>query len=149
MRYGWMLGCVAVICLIGAPAQAQVHVDIGIHFPAPPPLVVIPEAPQVQYVPPAPAVSANLFFYNSQYWVFANGGWYVSTGYDGPWIVVAPVYVPAPLLRVPVRYYHEPPGHWRESPPERGPRWEREYGREWDEHRKGWRGRRAHDHEED
>ena len=149
MRFRWFLGCVAVVCLTVAPAQAQVHVDIGIQFPAPPPLVVIPEAPQVQYVPPAPAVPANLFFYNGQYWVFANGGWYVSAGYNGPWIVVAPVYVPAPLLRVPVRYYHEPPGHWREWQPEHGPRWEHEYGHEWDEHRKGWCGRREHAHEDD
>ena len=46
------------------PVHAQVHVDIGIHFPAPPPLVVVPETPWVQYVPPVPAEPANLFFYN-------------------------------------------------------------------------------------
>ena len=37
------------------PVHAQVHVDIGIHFPAPPPLVAVPETPRVQYVPPVPA----------------------------------------------------------------------------------------------
>src|SRR5215470_10368424 len=55
MRYAGIGFCVVLVCLIVAPVQAQVHVDIGIHFPAPPPLVVIPEAPQVQYVPPTPA----------------------------------------------------------------------------------------------
>ena len=65
---------------LATPVHAQVHVDIGIHFPAPPPLVVVPETPQVQYVPPAPAMPAdpaNVFFYNGQYWAFVNGGWYV------------------------------------------------------------------------
>jgi len=39
--------------LMATPVYAQVHVDIGIHFPAPPPLVVVPETPHVQYVPSA------------------------------------------------------------------------------------------------
>jgi len=97
------------------PVHAQVHVDIGIHFPAPPPLVVVPETPWVQYVPPVPPVPAepaNLFFYNGQYWAFANGGWYLGPGYNGPWIVVAPEFVPRPVLLVPMPYYHVPPGHW-------------------------------------
>src|SRR5262252_8315785 len=79
-----------VAVALATPVHAQVHVDIGIHFPAPPPLVVVPETPRVQYVPPAPADPANLFFYNNQYWAFANGGWYVSAGYIGSRIVAAP-----------------------------------------------------------
>ena len=72
-----LLGVLLVIAA-AVPVHAQVHVDIGIHFPAPPPLVVVPEMPRVQYVPPPPAEAANLFFYNGQYWAFVNGGWYVS-----------------------------------------------------------------------
>jgi len=72
-----------------AQAQVQVHVDIGIHLPAPPRLVVVPQVPTVRYVE-APAAPGNLFFYNGQYWAFASGGWYVSGGYNGPWVVVAP-----------------------------------------------------------
>jgi hypothetical protein len=53
-----------------------------------------------------------------------------------------PQYVPAPLLRVPVRYYHEPPGHWREWRHEEPPRWEHDYGHEWDKQREGWRGKK-------
>ena len=61
----------ALIALVFAsPANAQVHVDIGIHLPAPPPLVVVPGVASVQYAPAAPA---NVFFYSGQYWVFANG----------------------------------------------------------------------------
>ena len=69
-----------LVVALATPVHAQVHVNIGIHFPAPPPLVVVPETPQVQYVPPAPAMPAdpaNVFFYNGQYWAFVNGGWYV------------------------------------------------------------------------
>src|SRR5438128_2362985 len=62
----------ALIALVFAtPANAQVHVDIGIHLPAPPPLVVVPGVASVQYAPSAPA---NVFFYSNQYWIFANGG---------------------------------------------------------------------------
>ena len=68
---------VALIALLAAApaalAQVQVHVDIGIHLPAPPRLIVVPQVPAVQYVP-APAAPSNLFFYNGQYWAFATGG---------------------------------------------------------------------------
>ncbi len=115
-----------------APAHAQVHVDIGIHLPAPPRLVVVPEVRAVQYVPAAPA---NIFFYNGQYWAFANGGWHVSSGYNGPWIVVAPHFVPRPVLLVPVNYYHVPPGHWKQWNKHQPPQWGNEWGREWSEKR--------------
>lgn len=121
---------------LAMPAHAQVHVDIGIHLPAPPQLVVVPEVRAVQYVP---AASGNLFFYNGQYWAFANRGWYVSRGYNGPWIVVAPQYVPRPVLLVPVRYYRVPPGHWKQWRREQPPRWGDEWGHDWAKKR-GWKG---------
>lgn len=138
---------VALLALVVAPAvlapaaHAQVHVDIGIHLPAPPRLVVVPEVRAVQYVP---AASANLFFYNGQYWAFANGGWYVSAGHRGPWIVVAPQFVPRPVLLVPVRYYHVPPGHWKKLRHDRPPHWDREWGHDWAKKR-GWKGRDGDD----
>jgi hypothetical protein len=113
-----------------AQAQVQVHVDIGIHLPAPPRLIVVPQVPTVQYVP-APAAPSNLFFYNGQYWAFAGGGWYVSGGYNGPWVVVGPQFVPRPVLLVPVQYYHVPPGHWKQWERSRPPRWQYDWGREW------------------
>jgi len=129
--------------VMATPVYAQVHVDIGIHFPAPPPLVVVPETPRVQYVPTEPTEAANLFLYNGQYWAFANGDWYVSRGYNGPWIVVEPQFVPRPILLVPVRYYHIPPEHWRQWEDRQPPRWHEDWGREWADKRE-WRGR---DHE--
>jgi hypothetical protein len=118
-------------------AQVRVGIDIGIQLPGPPALVVIPRAP-VYYAPRAPA---NVFFYGHNYWAFANGGWYFGPTWNGPWAVVAPAYVPAPILQVPVRYYRVPPPQWkgwrRDAPPEWGPR----YGREWREeaHERNWR----------
>jgi hypothetical protein len=41
-----------------------------------------------------------------------------------------------------VRYYLEPPGHWREWRHEEPPRWEHDYGHEWDKQREGWRGKK-------
>src|SRR5207253_2121785 len=134
--YAVIIGALLAIVLV-TPVHAQVHVDIGIHLPAPPPLIVVPEMPRVQYVPAEPA---NLFFYNGQYWAFMNGGWYMGPGYNGPWIVVAPQFVPRPVLLVPVRYYHVPPGHWKQWQGGAPPHWDHEWGREWAEKRK-WKGR--------
>jgi hypothetical protein len=122
-----------------AQAQVQVHVDIGIRLPAPPRLVVVPQVPAVRYVA-APAAPGNLFFYNGQYWAFANGGWYVSGGYNGPWVVVAPEFVPRTVLLVPVQYYHVPPGHWKQWAKHRPPHWQEDWGREWADKRQ-WKAR--------
>ena len=126
----------ALVALVFAsPASAQVQVDIGIHLPAPPPLVVVPGIASVQYAPSAPA---NVFFYGGQYWVFANGGWHVSRRHDGPWILMAPQFVPRPVLLVPVRYYHVPPGHWKQWQRETPPHWDHEWGHDWAAKR-GWK----------
>ncbi len=137
MRYIMVGCCLAVACLTAVPAQAQVHVDIGINLPGPPALVVVPGEP-VYYAPRAPA---NVFFYANQYWIFGTGGWYVGPTWSGPWAVVGPAYVPAPILRVPIRYYPAPPPHWRGWRPEAPPQWEPHYGREWREaaHERNWR----------
>ena len=45
---------------------------------------------------------ANYFFYGAQYYAFVGGTWYVSAGYNGPWVIVAPELVPRPILAVPV-----------------------------------------------
>ena len=120
-----------------APAEAQVSVDIGIHLPSPPRLVVVPEVRAVRYVPTA---SANLFFYGGKYWAFANGGWYTSRGYNGPWVVVAPRVVPRDVLLVPVNYYRVPPGHWKQWQKQRPPHWANEWGHEWAQKRQ-WKDR--------
>ncbi len=135
--YVLIVALLAVVFVAPAEAQVQVHVDLGFHLPAPPQLVVVPEVRAVQYVPAAPA---NLFFFSGQYWAFSNGGWYLSAGYGGPWIAVAPQFVPRPVLQVPVRYYRVPPGHWKQWAHDRPPRWQDEWGREWADKR-GWQHR--------
>jgi len=124
----------AAVPLIGMapPAQARVDVNIGINVPAPPQLLPVPSTPAVAY---APGIDANFFHYDGQYYVFANGVWYVSRGYNGPWVVLAPEYVPPPLLGVPVQYYHRPPTAWREWRRDTAPRWAPHYGQRWDERR--------------
>ena len=132
-----LAGCLVLAAAL--PAQAQIRIDVGIHLPGPPPLVVVPGAP-VYY---APSAQANVFFYGDQYWIFHSGGWHVGPTWSGPWVVIAPVHVPAPILRVPVRYYKVPPGHWKAWRHDAPPRWEAHYGREWREeaHDRQWRER--------
>ena len=128
-----------IVAAAAVPARAQVSVNIGIQLPGPPALVVVPGAP-VYYAPRAPA---NIFFYGHQYWLFHGNGWYTGPRWNGPWVVVEPAYLPAPILRVPVRYYHVPPPAWRGWRADAPPRWDRQWGGEWREarHERDWRER--------
>lgn len=109
-------------------------VSIGINMPVYPTLVPVPGFP-VYY---DPDVDLNFFFYDGSYWVLQGDDWYMSSWYDGPWVLVEPVYVPVFLLRIPVRYYRAPPPYfhgWRDDDP---PRWGEHWGHDWEQHRKGW-----------
>jgi hypothetical protein len=125
---------VAALLSMLAPARlahAGVSVNIGINLPAPPPIVAVPGTP-VMY---APSVDANYFAYGGQYYAFVGGAWYVSAAYGGPWAVVAPEFVPRPILAVPVRYYRVVPPGWRGWRREAPPHWEARWGRHWTERR--------------
>ena len=142
---------VLVAAVAGAAdiAQAQVHVNIGINLPAPPVLVAVPETP-VMY---APSVGANYFFYGGRYYVYTNGGWYASARHNGPWAVLAPEFMPRPILAVPVRYYRQAPGEWRYARREGPPPWAPAWGRRWDEEHgrrhQGFREERRGEHRDD
>ncbi|ABC82004.1 hypothetical protein [Anaeromyxobacter dehalogenans] len=139
----WLPVAFALLLAPLAPARAQISVgigitapgvSIGINVPAYPELVAVPGYP-VYY---APRLPANYFFYDGLYWVYANDTWYASSWYDGPWDAVDPYYVPAYVLRVPVRYYRAPPPYfrgWRAAAP---PRWGHHYGHDWEHRRAGW-----------
>jgi hypothetical protein len=139
MRYGlivlWMLFWSAT----SAMAQVSVGiglpgVSIGINLPLFPQLVRVPGYP-VYY---APQVSSNYFYYDGMYWVYQGDNWYASSWYNGPWGQVTPEVVPLFVLRIPVRYYRNPPtyfGGWRADAP---PRWGEHWGNQWEQRRSGW-----------
>ena len=116
------------------PAVAQVSVNIGINMSSYPELVRVPGYP-VYY---APRQNSNFFFYDGMYWVYQRDNWYASTWFNGPWEFVAPEMVPLFVLRVPVRYYRNPPAYFygwrREAPPHWGDHW----GNDWAQQRRGW-----------
>jgi hypothetical protein len=141
MRY--LLVAASILLASVTPAQAQVSVGIGvavpgvrigINVPAYPELVPVPGYP-VYYDPRA---STNYFFYDGAYWVFQGDSWYSSSWYDGPWYPVRPEYVPAYVLRVPVRDYRSPPPQFRGWRQEAPPRWGEHWGRDWEHRRHGW-----------
>ncbi len=122
-------------------ANAQVSLDvglpginIGINMPTYPELVQVPDYP-VYYDPQA---SANYFFYDGQYWVYQRDNWYASSWYDGPWQPVGPENVPLFVLRVPVRYYREPPSYFRGWSADAAPRWGDHWGQSWSAQHGGW-----------
>ena len=131
----WML-----LCWV-APAEAQVSigiglpgVSIGINLPLYPELVPVPGYP-VYY---APRLNSNYFFYDGMYWVYQGDNWYASSWYNGPWGLVAPEVVPLFVLRIPVRYYRDPPAYFRGWRSDAPPRWDEHWGNEWAQRRSGW-----------
>jgi hypothetical protein len=96
---------------------AGVDVNIGVNFgppppvviSAPPPVVVIPET----YVYFVPDVETDILFYHGYWYRPYQGRWHRATSYNGPWVYVEPVRVPAVLVHLPPNYRHVPPGHQR------------------------------------
>jgi len=109
-------------------------VSIGINYSTYPDFVAIPGYP-VYY---APRVDSNFFFYDGLYWVFQGDNWYASSWYNGPWDYVGYYDVPAYVLRVPVRYYRQPPPYFRGWRADAPPRWGDHWGRDWERRRSGW-----------
>lgn len=129
----------ALMCSAPALAQVSIHIDrpgvsIGINVPVYPALQRVPGYP-VYY---APAVRTNYFFYDGLYWVYDDGEWFSSVWFNGPWHRVERVYVPAYLLRVPVRYYRDPPPEFRRWRVDAPPRWHEYWGPDWAARRAGW-----------
>lgn len=139
IRRGFIV--LSMLLCLGTPAAAEVSVgiafpgvSIGINLPAYPELVPIPGYPAYY----APQLYANYFFYDGLYWLYTDDGWYVSYWYNGPWEFVEPDYVPLFILRIPVRYYRQPPEYFRGWHRNAPPRWGNIWGSEWAQRRRGW-----------
>jgi hypothetical protein len=122
-----------------ATAQVSVEInlpgaDIGFYQPVYPDLVAVPGYP-VYY---APQVNSNYFFYDGMYWVYQRDNWYASSWYNGPWGLVSPEGVPLFILRIPVRYYRQPPGYFQGWSSDAAPHWGEHWGSTWDQRRRGW-----------
>ncbi len=120
-----------------ATSNAEVNVNVNIPLPglvisAPPALIVIPGT----YVYYPPDVQVDIFFYHGYWYRPYQGGWYLSTGYNGPWRAVGPGRVPHALVSLPPAYRNIPPGHERmphKTVMRHWRSWEKE--RHWDEPR--------------
>jgi hypothetical protein len=139
MRRVIVLVLMALFSATSALAQVSIGigmpgVSIGINLPMYPQLVRVPGYP-VYY---APQLSANFFFYDGLYWVYRDDNWYASSWYNGPWRPVVRDYVPLFVLRVPVRYYRQPPPYFRGWQRDAPPRWGERWGHEWEQKRSGW-----------
>ena len=108
--------------------------SIGINLPLYPELVPVPGYP-VYY---APQVDSNYFFYDGMYWVYQRDNWYASSWYSGPWGLIGPEAVPLFVLRVPVRYYRQPPAYFRGWSSDAPPRWGEHWGNSWTQSHRGW-----------
>ncbi len=141
MRY--LLIILPLLFLPVAATQADVSVGVGINVPGASIGINVPAYPRLARIPGypvyyAPRLNYNFFFYDGLYWVFIGNSWYASSWYDGPWDLVEPDFVPAYLLRVPVRYYRRPPPYFHGWRPDAPPRWGEHWGPGWQQHRDGW-----------
>lgn len=126
-----------------AMVQAQVSVgiqiglpgvQIGVNMPSYPMLVRIPGYPVYH----DPQAGLNYFFYDGLYWVYAQDNWYVSSWYNGPWDRAGWDEVPLFVLRIPVRYYAQPPVYFQGWNRDAPPRWGEHWGREWEQRHRDW-----------
>jgi hypothetical protein len=137
------IGIVVLSLLVCSAVSSKAEVNIGIGFPRMSIGINLPLLPELTPIPGypvyyAPRVDANYFFYDGVYWVYKDDTWYSSSWYNGPWGVVEPAVVPLFVLRIPVRYYRQPPAYFHGWQPDAPPRWSQHWGREWGQSRKGW-----------
>ena len=98
----------ALVSFLPVTAIAEVNVSIGIGFPLPP-VIVFPAPPQVIVLPDAsdvyvaPFVEVDLFFWNGWWWRPWEGRWYRSRYYDRGWGYYSSV----------PRFYYDVDPHWR------------------------------------
>lgn len=140
-----VISFILLICaaLYPAPSSAGVSVGINVSLPgvviaSPPAMVVIPGT----YVYYPPEVGVDIFFYQGYWYRPYRGGWYISSGYNGPWRLAPAGRTPYVLHRIPPDYRRITPSHYERIPyptvRKNWSAWERE--RHWD--RAGYRGPR-------
>lgn len=135
MRYLVLAACV----LLGAAMPATAQADFEFHTPGFVIGINVPSHPRLRRVPGYPVYYAsrlqlNLFYYDGEYWLFRHRNWYASRWTDGPWHWVPPNRVPRDILRVPLRYYRNPPPSFYAWSPEAPPFWGEYWGPRWRGH---------------
>lgn len=138
-----LYGFIAMLLLLAPVTKANAGISIGFGFPNVSIGINLPMLPELTPVPGypvyyAPEVDGNYFFYDGMYWVYQDDNWYTSSWYNGPWAFVEPNVVPLFILRIPVRYYRQPPVYFRGWHANAAPRWGQHWGRDWEQHRRGW-----------
>jgi len=132
MRHKLILASLLLNIMI--PAAVNAEVSIGINLALYPNLVRVPGYP-VYY---APQMDANYFFYEGRYWVYTDDSWYAASWYNGPWEMVDSEIVPLYVLRIPVRYYRQPPSYFRGWSAYSPPRWGEHWGNGWAQQHRDW-----------
>jgi hypothetical protein len=134
---------IALSMSLGLVSSTMAQVSIGIGLPNASIRINLSAYPRLERVPNypvyyAPQENSNFFFYDGLYWVYQDDDWYASSWYNGPWAIVAPQAVPLFILRIPVRYYRNPPTYFRGWRADAPPLWGEHWGREWEQQHSGW-----------
>jgi hypothetical protein len=135
-----------MVMITPTASTAEVNVSVSIPLPglvisSPPDMAVVPGT----YVYYPPEVSADIFFYEGHWYRSHSNGWYIASGYNGPWRTVGVGHVPRAVMNVPHGYRGTRPQYDRIAHDDmrknwRG--WERE--RHWDHGERKHGGGRGH-----
>ncbi len=109
------------LCVVNAPARAEVDVHINLGFPPPPP-VVFHHEPEVILVPETnvyyvPGLEYDFYRYGGAWYINRGGYWYSAPSYRGPFTAIVHASVPHVIIAAPARFRHHPirPPHWRDD----------------------------------
>ena len=99
---------------VHAESSTYFGFSIGVSNAPPPPRIVVADAPPLVAVPGTSVqvvgiAAHDIFAYGSTFYCYANGFWYRSGSYGGPYAVVDVRSVPQPILVVPAK-------HWKHHP---------------------------------
>ncbi|NTV05340.1 MAG: BcpO-related WXXGXW repeat protein [Chlorobiaceae bacterium] len=99
----WIAAGIAGMLLGSPAAQAEVNVRVGIGGDRPPSFV-FDSRPDFINVPNlgfyvSSGGPQDIVRYNSRYYVFHNGRWFISSNYRGPWVVVREGRLPRQIRR--------------------------------------------------
>jgi hypothetical protein len=99
----WLAAGIAGMLLGSPAAQAEVNVRIGAGGDRPPSFV-LDTRPDFINVPSlgfyvSRGGAQDIIRYNSRYYVYDNGRWYISSNFRGPWVVVRDGRLPRQIRR--------------------------------------------------
>ncbi len=112
----WFPVLLALLLFSGAPARADVGIDIHLGNtpapPPPPPAIEVESSPEMVFAPEiglyvAVGIPDDIVYVSGRYYRSYSGGWYRSRYYDGPWVFQGQKQLPRGLRQWNIEKIHQ------------------------------------------